>query len=41
MKEIDVFKTFFAFVAIKTRLHEIFYDIQTSFESKSSNILIK
>ena len=41
MKEIDVFKTFFAFVTIKARLHEIFCDIQTSFESKSSNILIE
>ena len=41
MKEIDVFKTFLAFVATKTRLHEIFCDIQTSFELKSSNISIE
>ena len=41
MKEIDVFETSFAFVATKARLHEIFCDIQTNFESKSSNIFIE
>ena len=41
MKETDVFETFFAFVATKARLHEIFCDIQTNFKSKSPNILIK
>ena len=41
MKETNIFKTSFAFVATKARLHKIFYDIQTNFESKSSNIFIE
>ena len=41
MKKIYMFKTFFAFVTIKARLHEILCHIQTRFELKSSNIFIK
>ena len=41
IKKINMFKMFFVFVATKARLHEILCDIQTSFESKSSNIFIE
>ena len=41
IKEIDVFKTFFVFIAIKAQLYEIFCNIQISFELKLSNISIE